>query len=139
MDAPGVARRLNTIWKGSVGEIEQARLIALKTPHSSNWLFTLLTIYCGLCLSNDAMQVAVGLRLDLNICEHHTCPCGVDVGVRGTHGLSCKKSSDRSTRHHQLNDLIWQASRRANITATKKPMGLLRGDGILPDGLTLVP
>ena len=32
-----------------------------------------------------------------------------------------------------------RALRRANIPATKEPTGLLRGDGKLPDGLSLVP
>ena len=110
-DAPGVAREWNTIWKGSLGELDQARLIALKAPHNSDWLFALppsnLPITsCDLRLSDEAIRVAVVLRLGLNICEPHTCPCGADFCVRGTHGLSCKKGNGRSTRHHQVNDLV---------------------------------
>ena len=90
-DAPGVAREWNTIWKGSLGELDQARLIALKDSHSSDWLFALPITSCGLRLSDEAIWVAVGLRLGLNICEPHTCPCAADVCARGTHGLSCKK------------------------------------------------
>ena len=61
------------------------------------------------------------------------------VTSRGTHGLSCKRSSGRSTRHQQINDAIWRALKRVDVPSTKEPAGLLRGDGKLPNGLTLVP
>ena len=90
-------------------------------------------------LGDEAIRVAIGLRLGLNICESHTCLCGANVDARGLHGLACKRSAGRSTRHHQLNDLIWRALKRADIPSTKEPTGLLRSDGKRPDGLTLVP
>ena len=94
---------------------------------------------CGLSLGDEAIKVAFGLRLGLNICEPHTCPCGVNVDARGLHGLASKRSAGRSTRHQQLNDLIWCALKRADISSTKELTGLLRGDGKRPDGRTLVP
>ena len=69
----------------------------------------------------------------------HRCPCGVDVDTRGLHGLSCRSSYGRGARHHQLNDVVYRALRRADIPATKEPTGLLRTDNKRPDGLTLVP
>ena len=57
----------NQIWKGSLGKLDQATLVALKAPHSSGWLFTLRITSCGLRLSDEAIRVAVGLRLGLNI------------------------------------------------------------------------
>ena len=90
-------------------------------------------------MGNEAIRVAVGLRLGLNICEPHTCPCGANVDARGLHGLARKRSAGRSTRHQQLNDFIWRTLKRADIPSTKEPTGLLRGDGKRPDGLTLVP
>jgi len=42
-------------------------------------------------------------------------------------------------RHARINDLIYRASLRAEIPATKEPQGLSRNDGTRPDGLTLVP
>ena len=122
--------------EGFLSEHDPARLIALTAPH---WLFALPITPCGLRLSDEAIRVAVGLRLGLNISEPHTCPCGADVCARGTYGHSCKESSGRSTRHHQVNDLIWRYLRRSDIPATKEPTGFLRGDGKRPDGLTLVP
>ena len=55
------------------------------------------------------------------------------------HGLSCKRSNGRSTRHRQLNDIIWRALKRAAIAVSMEPAGLVRGDATRPDGLTLVP
>ena len=39
----------------------------------------------------------------------------------------------------QLNDLIWRAVKKAQIPASKQPIGLSRADGKRPDGATLVP
>src|SRR5664279_2184793 len=94
---------------------------------------------CGLRLDNEAVRVAVGLRLGTKLCEEHTCPCGAKVDPEGTHGLACRKSSGRMSRHHALNDLVYRAMHRANIPATKEPAGLQRSDGKRPDGLTLIP
>ena len=55
------------------------------------------------------------------------------------HCHSSKRSSGQSTCHHQVNDLIWRALRRADIPTMKELTGYLRGDGKRPDGFTLVP
>ena len=75
----------------------------------------------------------------LNICQPHTCVCGATVDARGLHGLTCRKSEPRHIRHSQLNDLIWRAFKKAQIPASKEPIGLSRADGKRPDGATLVP
>jgi hypothetical protein len=94
---------------------------------------------CGLRLSDEAIRVAVGLRLGLSICEPHKCPCGAPADARGIHSLSCKQGSGKAIRHSQLNDIIWRAMQRAGIPATKEPSGLSFTDDRRPDGLTLVP
>ena len=113
--------------------------MAIKSPHSSNWLIGLQVSACGIHLSDEAIRSAVGLKLGLNLCEPHICPCGANVDARGLHGLFSKRSTGRSTRHQPFNDIIWRAFKRADIPATKEPAGLVRGDGKRPDGLTLVP
>ena len=75
----------------------------------------------------------------MNVCEPHPCPCGAMVTSRGIHGLSCKRSSGRSTRYQQINDAIWRALKRSDVPSSKEPAGLLRDDRKRPDGLTLVP
>ena len=74
-----------------------------------------------------------------DMCESHQCPCGATTDARGVHGLSCRRSAGRQSRHHYLNDVIWRALTRAGVPATKEPNGLARADGKRPDGLTLVP
>ena len=118
-DEPNVTRDVKAIREGASSEMDKARLLASKASHSSDWLYALSITACGLRLSDEAIRVAVGLRLVLNICEPHPCPCGAMVTSRGTHGLSCKRSSGRSTRHQQINYPIWRNSKRADVPSTK--------------------
>ena len=142
-DAPGITRDWTTIWNDSVNDkankdLDKARLFLDQSSYSSDWLFALL-ISCCLRMCDETIRVAVGLRLDLNLCEAHTCPCGALVSARGTHGLACKRSAGRSSHHNQVNDLIWRTLKRIDVPVIKEPSGLLRDDGKRPDGLTLVP
>jgi hypothetical protein len=93
----------------------------------------------GLKLNNDAVRIAVGLRIGANLCEPHVCQCGAAVDARGTHGLSCSHSAGRHPRHGQLNDIIWRAMQRAQIPSMKEPTGISRRDGKRPDGVSLIP
>ena len=106
---------------------------------SGDWLHVLPISSCGLRLDDDAIRVAIGLRLGANLCDPHVCPCGTFVNSRGTHGLSCKRGSSKLTRHAIVNNLVHCALVRARIPSTMEPMGLSRSDGKRPDGLTLVP
>ena len=92
---------------------------------------------CDLRLEDDTVRVAVALRLGLELCTPHVCPCGVMVESNGWHGLSCRRSQGRSIRHNQLNDLIFRALIRAGVMSAKEPVGLTRSDGKRPDGATL--
>jgi len=85
------------------------------------------------------VRVAVGLRPGARLCEPHQCPCGTKVSPEGTHGLACRRSTSRTSRHHTLNNLVWRALGRANVPAVKEPIGLLCSDGKRPDGLTQIP
>jgi hypothetical protein len=118
---------------------DRARLMAVSAPHSGDWLHALPITACGLRLDDEAVRIAVGLRLGCAICEPHTCPCGAAVDGRGYHGLSCRRSAGRAIRHHQVNDLIWRALNRAGVPSVKEPTGLFRTDGKRPDGLTQIP
>jgi hypothetical protein len=118
---------------------DKARLLAVSADHSSDWLHALPISSCGLRLSDEAVRVAVGLRLGASICQPHQCPCGSTVDSTGTHALSCKKSSARIQRHSALNDLIFRAFVKAGVPSIKEPPGLLRTDGKRPDGVTQIP
>jgi hypothetical protein len=117
----------------------KARLLATSAPFSSDWLTALPISSCGLRLDNDAVRIAVGLRLGAPLGEAHTCVCGHAVDVRGIHGLACRRSASRMSRHQIINDLVYRALTRAGIPSVKEPQGLSRTDGKRPDGLTLIP
>ena len=106
--------------------IEKARLLAVQNPHSNDWLHALPISSCGLRFDNEAVRVAVGLRLGLELCQPNSCPCGAMVDARGLHGLSCKMSAGRSLRHCQIIDLIFCALKRSDKPSTKEPNDLDR-------------
>ena len=81
----------------------------------------------GLRPCDQTIRVPVGFRLGCITCQLHICICGAMVDARGLHGLSCRKSGSRHTRHSQLNDLILRAVKRAQIPATKQPICLSNG------------
>jgi len=118
---------------------DKARLLAVSADHSSDWLNAIPISSCGLRLSDEAIRVAVGLRLGTKVCRPHPCPCGTTVDSSGVHALSCKKSSARILRHNALNDLICRALVKAGVPSIKEPPGLLRSDGKRPDGVTQIP
>jgi len=80
--------------------------VAACTQHSGDWLFALPIASCGLKLDDEAVRVAVGLRLGFDLCEPHQCQCGSVVDARGLHSFVCKRAPGRSGRYHALNDLV---------------------------------
>jgi hypothetical protein len=122
-----------------IADCEKARLLAVSSNHSSDWLHALPLSSCGLRLDNEAVRVSVGLRLGANLCEPHSCPCGATVDARGLHGLVCKRSAGRISRHQLLNDIVWRALNKAGIPSIKEPQGLARTDNKRPDGVTQIP
>ena len=115
------------------------RLHCLFSKHSGDWLFALPIASCGLKLDDEAVRVAVGLKLWLDLCVPHECYCGSMVDARGVHSFVPKKAPGRTARHHALNDLIARGFGSVGFPVTKEPTGLFWTDGKRPDGLTLVP
>jgi hypothetical protein len=138
-DNPSISADKATVWANAPDNHHRAILLASSAPHSGDWLHALPISSCGLRLDNESIRVAVGLRLGLNLCEPHPCPCGALVDARGNHGLACKRSAGRIPRHHNINDLVCRALSRANIPTSKEPSGLSRTDGKSPNGLILIP
>jgi len=128
----------NCCWLRSAADASHLARLRYKiwmAPHSGDWLNALPITSCGLRLDNEAIRVAVGLRLGLALCAPHVCPCGMMVGADGWHGLSCKRSCGRSVRHNLLNDLVYRALIKASVPSAKEPLGLLRTDSKRPDGV----
>jgi len=114
--------------------VSRARFLAAQSAHAGNWLHAPPITAVGL-RSNEAIRVAVGMRLGINLCEPDQCQCGAVVDARELHGLSCRRSAGRQQRHSLLNDILFRSLRRAQVQASKEPLGLLRSDGKRPDGV----
>ena len=71
-------------------------------------------------------------------CVEHICVCNEKVGVLGTHGLKCRKSKGRWSRHQSVNDII-QALTLANVPSKLEPSGIVREDNKRPDGMSNIP
>jgi len=138
-DRPGIERDKATVWNSADEPTSKRRLASASAPHSGDWLHAVPVSSCGLKLDDEAIRIAVGLRLGIDLCETHKCPCGSLVDVSGSHSFSCRLGFGRTVRHHTLNDLIYRALVSANIPVNKEPVGLSRTDGKRPDGLTLIP
>ena len=119
--APMMVRDCQTLLDNVTSDNDKVSLLAVKADHGSEWIFALPISAFGLRISNEAVRIEIGLRLGLNICEPHSCPCGGVVDDKGIHGLSCKRSAGRSIRNQQINDLVWRALRRADTPSIKEP------------------
>ena len=118
---------------------QRARWLAVCAPHSGDWLLALPLTSCGLRLDDEAVRIAVSLRLGVCLGAPHTCQCGAMVDARGIHGFVCKKAAGRIARHQNINDLVVRSLVSAGVPASKEPVGLLRTDGKRPDGMSLIP
>jgi len=72
-------------------------------------------------ISDEAVRVAVGIRLGLPICVRHQSHCGLQVVAQGVHSFMCKQAPSRTARHQALNELITRALASADIQGAKWP------------------
>ena len=87
-DSPRIQADKAELWFSSGDKLNVARLTAVSAPHSGDWLNAMPISACGLRLDNKMVRVAVGLRLGVDLCVPHDCPCGALVDARGIHSLS---------------------------------------------------
>ena len=120
-------------------QVSRARLVAASSRESGLWLHAMPVPALGTLLDPESFRVAVALRIGANVCEPHVCRCGSAMDARGLHGLSCRYSAGRHPRHAALNDVIKRALQTAGIPSVLEPLGVDRGDGKRPDGLTVFP
>jgi len=130
---------LDNITSQSDDQKFKARLLAVQTKESGAWLNALPSPSLGTLLENSSFRIAIALRVGQPLCEPHKCTCGENVDKLGYHGLSCRKSAGRRSRHEIINDIIKRALVSAEIPAIREPDGCSRSDGKRPDGMTLVP
>ena len=138
-DTPVITGTYESLLIAAPDEYSKARLLAVASPHSGDWLNCIPASTLGLHLDNEGIRIAIGLRLGTNICSPFQCVCGTMVDARGAHGLSCVKSAGRQLRHSLVNDVLLRALSRAKVPATKEPAGLVLGTALRPDGVTVIP
>ena len=91
-------------------------------------------------MPNDIIRISIGLRVGAPIVQPHTCvQCGKEVDHHARHGLSCKSSQGRLSRHNALNNIIYRSLVSAKVPSRLEPSGLHCSDGKRPDGMTMVP
>ena len=121
-------------------QVHRARFLASCQSHTAAWLQALPVASLGLLLDPETVRIAIALRLEAPVCEPHACRlCGRQVKRLGHHALSCQKSAGRFPRHGHINDLVKRSLSAAGIPSVLEPVGLDRGDGRRPDGLTTFP
>jgi hypothetical protein len=138
-DEPLVSVQEMMVLSAAPDQVSKARLIAASAPHSGAFLHARPCSSLGTRLDNSSLRIAVALRLGAPICAPHVCICGDMVDSTGTHGLSCRKSAGRLSRHSAVNDLIKRALSSAEVPSRLEPSSLMRDDGKRPDGLSLSP
>ena len=90
-------------------------------------------------MDNEALRISVALRVGLNVCLAHKCRCGATVQSDGLHPLSCRFSAGRFPRHSAINNIIKRSLDTVGLHSILEPVGLNRGAGGIPDGVTSFP
>jgi hypothetical protein len=97
-------RNLDTLTSNTENFRDKARLLATQQKESSAWLNCLPSSSLGTLLDDSSFRIAVALRTGQHVCEPHTCICGDPANKFGHHGLSCRKSTGRRSRHGNNNN-----------------------------------
>ena len=139
-DKPITDRTYQLLIEGSESVEDQARLKAATGKCSGAWLEATPIPSLGTKLEDEAVRIAVSLRLGCNVCVPHTCICSATVGKDGLHGLDCLKGSKgRNARHSELNTIVHRSLAAVGRPSILEPSGMTRQDGRRPDGMTLFP
>ena len=134
-DRPGIDTIKDELQSALIDPRQKATFLAATAPHSGDWLNALPIASCGLRLDDEAVRVAVALRLGLGICVPHSCPCGEEVDAWGQHAFVCKRAPGRTQRHQALNEVIARSFASAGIPVSKEPSGIYRDNVKRPVGV----
>ena len=116
-----------------------ARILTAAQGHSGDWITAYPIAQVGTRLDDETLQISVALRVGLNVCLAHQCRCGATVQSDGLHPLSCRFSAGRFPRHSAINNIIKRSHDTAGLHSILEPVGLDRGYGRRPDGVTSFP
>ena len=129
-DTPRVHAQVDALLEASTNDTSRAHLLAAIMEYSGAWLTAMPISSLGLRMDDDTIRTAVGLRLGTTLCHLHQCShCGAEVDSSALHGLSCRWSEGRHSRHAAVNDLIHRALTSAKVPSRLEPSGLFLSDG----------
>ena len=119
-DRASIKQASEIIVENASTDRDRARLIAVASLDSGDWLHALPVCSCGLRLDDEAIRVAIGLRLGRPFVP--STPATVAHGSTAlvTHVLSCRLGTGRLARHQQLNDSVCRALERASIVSKQR-------------------
>ena len=139
-DAPWVQERAASLLSTASDARSRACLLAVSTEESGAWLKVPPISSLGLRMDDESLRIAIGLRLGCQLSLPHVCAhCGQDIDQYATHGLSCRWSQERHSRHGKINDIIHRSLVSAKVPSRLEPAGLRGSDGKRPDGMTIIP
>ena len=104
-DLPLCNIRLSCLIETFSSSLEKSRLLDVSAPHASHWLNAQPTTSLGLKMDNSSFKTAWALHLSSPLCHPHQRICCTKVDSSRVHGLSCKKSAGRFSRHSHVNNL----------------------------------
>ena len=122
--------------------LDQHRLACLSSAtqiNSGAWMMCLPSTAIGILQDNESFRIAISHRMGLPVCAPRNCRCGAMVDRYVLHPLLCRLSAGRLSRNSALNYIAKRALSSAGFNAVHEPVGLDRGDGKRPDGLTMFP
>jgi len=96
-ERPVIKKDRKSIESGLTTTIQRASLNAARSRHSRDWLLALpITSLClkldDETVDDEAVRVAVEIRLALKLCVFHRCRYGSQVDSFGRHNLVCKRA-----------------------------------------------
>ena len=116
-----------------------ARILTAAQGHSGDWITAYQIAQVGTRLEDETLWISVALRVGLNVCLAHQCRCRATVQSDVLHPLSCRFCAGRFPRHSAINNIIKRSLDTAGLHSILEPVGLDRGDGRRPDGVTSFP
>ena len=137
---PRVISVYDSILASCNDEVSRARLLAASSTDLGAWLHAPLISSHGLRMSDDTIQIAMGLRIGAPLSQPHECVlCGFSVNQLARHGLHCRHSQGRLSCHGTINSIIKHSLLAAKIPSHLESSGLLRSDSKCPDDIIMVP
>ena len=117
-DTPVVKAVVDHLLESSSDERSRAWLLSSTCKESGAWLNALPLSQCDLRMDNETVCLAVGLRLGAPLCYPHQCHhCNNEVDGLATHGLSCRWSEGRLSRHAAINDIVCRSLVAAKVAS----------------------